>query len=103
MINVQRDFITIDFFLNSMLYIIRNNIKNLKINISSQKSQSILQISKKIQKRVYKIFDKRIKIYHSIKKIADKRTVIKSLKLKYKNNLTKEIDETLIFAKKMFT
>ncbi len=100
--NVQRDFISIEFFLSSMLQIINDNTKNLILNISSQKSISILSIAKKIQQRFYYLFKRKIRIKHSIRKMSSRRIVKSSINFKHKNNLIKPIDQTLIYAKKSF-
>jgi len=100
--NTSKDFITIDYFLNSLLFIIKNDNDNLIMNISSGKSIPILTIAKKIKRRFFYIFNKKIKILHNIIHSEKKRIVISSLKKKYKNNFTKEIDSTLVFANNIF-
>ena len=100
--NTSRDFITIDYFLNSLLSIIKNKNNNLIMNISSEKSIPILTIAKKIKKRFFYIFNKKIQILHNIIYPEKKRIVISSLKKKFKNNFTREIDSTLIYANKIF-
>ena len=100
--NTSRDFITIDYFLNSLLFIIKNNSNNMIMNISSGKSISILRIAEKIKRRFNYIFDKKIKILHNIIYPEKKRKVISSIKNNFKNDFTKEIDKTLIYANKIF-
>ena len=100
--NTSRDFITIDYFLNSLLSIIKNKNNNLIMNISSEKSIPILTIAKKIKRRFFYIFNKKIKILHNTIYPEKKGIVISSLKKKFKNNFTQEIDSTLIYANKIF-
>ena len=100
--NTSRDFITIDYFLNSLLFIINNKNNHLIMNISSEKSIPILTIAKKIKKRFFYIFNKKIKILHRTIYSEKKRIVISSLKKKFTNNFTREIDSTLIYANKIF-
>lgn len=100
--NTSRDFITIDYFLNSLLFIIKKNSNNLIMNISSGKSISILTIANKIKNRFKHIFGKKIKILHNISYQEKKRIVISSLKIKFKNDFKDEIDNTLIYANKIF-
>ena len=100
--NTSRDFITIDYFLNSLLSIIKNKNNNLIMNISSGKSIPNLTIAKKIKKIFFYIFNKKIQILHNIIYPEKKRIVISSLKKKFKNNFTREIDSTLIYANKIF-
>lgn len=100
--NTYRDFITIDYFLNSLLFIMNNKTRDLIINISSEKSISILKIATVIKKRFFLVFKRKIKIFHNILYPAKKRIVISGLKVNFKNNLREEIDNTLIYAKKVF-
>ena len=100
--NTSRDFITIDYFLNSLFYIIKNKNNKLIMNISSEKSIPILTIANKIKRRFFYIFNKKIKILHNTTHSEKKRIVISSLKKKFRNNFTREIDNTLIYANKIF-
>ena len=72
------------------------------MNISSEKSIPILTIAKKIKRRFFYIFNKKIKILHNTIYPEKKRIVISSLKKKFKNNFIREIDSTLIYANKIF-
>ena len=101
--NIYRDFITIDYFLNSLLFLIKNKNKNKILNISSGTSISVYKMAKIVQSRFYSLFKKRLKIIHSINFSShNKKVVVPSLKKKFQNNLKKHIDQTLIFAKKNF-
>tara|TARA_B100000902_G_C27319859_1_gene923661 strand:+ start:378 stop:1217 length:840 start_codon:yes stop_codon:yes gene_type:complete len=101
--NNHRDFITIDYFLNSLLFLIKNKNKNSILNISSGKSVSIYKMAKIVQSRFYNLFKRKLKIIHNINFSSDNtRVVVPTLNKKFKNNLKKHIDQTLLFAKKNF-
>jgi len=101
--NINIDFITVSYFLNSLLFLIKKENKNQIINISSEKSISLLKIIKIVESRFYSLFKKKIKVIHNIDSTSSKKKIIvNTLKKKFQNNLKKNIDQTLLFAKKNF-
>lgn len=101
--NNYRDFITIDYFLNSLLFLIKNKNKNSILNISSGKSMSIYKMAKIVKSRFNILFKKKLKIIHKINfSLDNSRVIVPTLNKKFKNNLREHIDQTLLFAKKNF-
>ena len=96
--NFYRDLITLDFFLKSIFFIIKNQkITTNIINISSGKSIDILTLSKKIQISYKKNFLKNIEIISNFNKTKKFNFTINSKlinyrKFKVKNNITNEIN-----------
>lgn len=100
-LNIYRDFITIDYFLDSLLYLINNKDKNIILNISSGVSKSVYKIAKIVQSRFTTLFKKKINIVHNIEFSSNnKRVVVPTLKKKFSNQLKNNIDQTLLFVKK---
>ena len=107
-INFKRDFIPVNYFLYNLEKLIKKKtIKYKIINISSQKSKSILDISKDIKNLFKNIYKKNLKIQKNFK-YNENASIIKSRLMNKKNNVKlqklyfKELKELIIFSKNRF-
>ena len=103
--NFKKDFIPISYFLFIIESLIKKSLQDKIINITSENSQYISEISKNIRDLFKKIYKKEIKIVNNFKK-KERNITIKSKMMNKKNfeklkkYYVKDLKELMTFSKK---
>ena len=105
--NFNRDFLSIKYFLKVLHFLIIRKVNYRVINISSENTLSILEVSNIIKKIFEKKFYKKIKILHKIKNYPKKNLILSKkipnkIKIKSSFFFKEEIKDLIGYCHKYF-